>query len=290
MADSLPGFRAVQRSAIHSRKLRRVSADAERAYWRILLAGDPYGTMSCDPAYVASTALPGIACDIAAALDELDAAGLIVRWTVDGDEWLHLVGFDEHQLAEFRRKRAARKTPCPPLESDGTIPLRAGTMERVWGEGGTPPSNPDAKTPYLQGAPPYRTNRTKEPIEGIAKAILSESPKATADPEQVNRVFQHWKGLTWPGQGRAPSLSTKRKQRIKARMQQDGFTVDELCNALSGYAADPFWNGTEDGRKHMELAYRLADVENVERGLALYAQQQQRSGASLQQYDRPINA
>lgn len=101
----------------------------------------------------------------------------------------------------------------------------------------------------------------------ITNVILSEKASASAD---INEVFEHWVKLTYTGRGPKPKLSPKRKQRIKSRLA-DGWTVEQLKQALDGYARDPFWRGENDGKPKLELAYRLGSTEEIERGLSLHA-------------------
>ena len=91
---------------------------AERLYWRIYMASDNYGTMSGDPWDVWQQACPGVVgmdeFVVGDAIDQLAEAGLILEWSDDDGRWLHLVGHDKHQSADFIRKRGARRTPKPP--------------------------------------------------------------------------------------------------------------------------------------------------------------------------------
>jgi hypothetical protein len=107
------------------------------------------------------------------------------------------------------------------------------------------------------------------------------------DPEIIE-VFEHWANLDWKGKPkRKPILTPKRRGHINAR-REDGFSVEDLCNALSGYAGDTFWNGAKDGTAHMSLERRLASVEQVEYGLGLYEQQRGKSSRGGTSYVRNV--
>ena len=101
------------------------------------------------------------------------------------------------------------------------------------------------------------------------KTILSErASHPTSDLADIKTVFEHWTKISWNGIGPRPKLSDKRKQRIRSRLKE-GWTVADLCTSLDGYAKDPFWNGTQDGKPKLELAYRIGSTEEIERGLQL---------------------
>lgn len=106
-------------SAIGSKRLARVTPTAELVYWRVYFASDNYGTMKGEPWDVWQYALPAkFGIDehaIGEALHELVTVGLLAAWLDDdGRPWVHVVGHDEHQSAEFLRKRGVRRSPAPP--------------------------------------------------------------------------------------------------------------------------------------------------------------------------------
>ncbi len=108
------GWRAHSRSANTSKKLRKISDGAERLYWRMHRASDPYGTLDADAESLGMTCTPNIPGwddqKLADALAELVAAELVIVWADGEAEWAHLVGFDTHQPAYFIQKRGTRKT------------------------------------------------------------------------------------------------------------------------------------------------------------------------------------
>lgn len=102
--------------------MRRLSDEAERHFLRMMLAVDDYGCLECTPEDTADVLYPAMPHKDAEAVarmnDELEAAGLIRRWT-DGDrEYAVFVNFNRHSGACFtddgKRTRNRRKTPEPP--------------------------------------------------------------------------------------------------------------------------------------------------------------------------------
>ena len=108
--------------AITSRKLARISYGAELVYWRIYMASDNRGSMSGDTWDVWQSALPGKVdtseASIVEHVAELVRAGLIEQWQVDGDTWIHVVGHDKHQSAQYIGRRGARRSPVPPSQTE----------------------------------------------------------------------------------------------------------------------------------------------------------------------------
>ncbi len=104
--------------ALTSRKLASLSHEAERVYWRTYMASDNFGTMSADPWDVWHQACPGVTGMseeiVDDCIEELLEVGLVQRWEKDGSEYLHIVGHDSHQSADFIRKRGDRRSPKPP--------------------------------------------------------------------------------------------------------------------------------------------------------------------------------
>jgi len=88
-------------------------------------------------------------------------------------------------------------------------------------------------------------------------------------PEGAEAVFEHWK-LTWGHPG--ASLDTKRRRRIEARLQK--FTVEQVCDAITGFRNSPWHCGTDpkgNGTVYDGIDTLLRDDGQVERGLGLFA-------------------
>lgn len=182
------GFRAIQRSALRSKKLRHLSDHAERLYFRLVLATDAYGVTEADPDLVKAAAAPGVkSLDegvVEDALEELERHELIELFEHGGERYLIVAEFDENQLAEFLRKRgrpthplppghpmagakAESKKPCKTAQSALTpAPEEEVEEERVVPSGTTPLSDavPAPSTPPKRVAP-QKPSRTLEDIE-----------------------------------------------------------------------------------------------------------------------------
>jgi hypothetical protein len=86
----------------------------------------------------------------------------------------------------------------------------------------------------------------------------------------VQQVFDHW-AKAWEHPG--AKLDAKRAKRIEARLK-DGFTVEQLCNAISGFKHSPWHTGTDpkgNGTVYDGIETLLRDTAQVEKGLEHYA-------------------
>ena len=151
----------VTTGALRSRKLAAISHEAERVYWRVYMASDNFGTMSADPWDVWQAACPGVRdvdeFSIADAVDELVEVGLLQRWFADDRFWIHVLGHDKHQSAEFIRKRGKCRTPTPPAIHAGPTPEDAGLTPA---QGQTTPAQRSNPSADAEGRPTRENSQT----------------------------------------------------------------------------------------------------------------------------------
>lgn len=122
--------RIIKESACTSDTLAKLSADAERLWWRLVVQADDYGLFDGRPGVVLGKCLTAFVerftpQQVEEWLAELEAAGLIQRYQVDGRPYLRIVTWSKHQ----RPPRAKEpKYPLPPedigwqAESNGKQP------------------------------------------------------------------------------------------------------------------------------------------------------------------------
>lgn len=228
-----PGFRMVQRIEGTRADLGALTADAERLYWRLMLACDAHGCHRAEPLTVAGTAMVGVAKvtvrKVEKALSELLVARIIDVWIADdGAHWLEIVGFDERQSENVIQNRPARTAPPRPDDGDGA-PVALPTDK--------PKPDADALDPMTSDA--------------------------------VQRVFDHWAaGEKRTGGVSRAMLTPERRKRIRARLK-DGYTVEELCMAIDGFHADPFHLGKNNrDSRYTDLHTILKSAAKVDAGIA----------------------
>lgn len=122
-------IRSIHPDACKSRKLARVSAEAERCFWRLQVHCDDAGRAEDDPELLAGQMFlvqrdvsPD---DVDAWLWELAAAGLIVRYQVDGLPYLAVEKFAHYQKP---RHRQPSTLPDP---SEGECRTRVGHVSDI---------------------------------------------------------------------------------------------------------------------------------------------------------------
>ncbi|WP_067924810.1 hypothetical protein [Alicyclobacillus shizuokensis] len=106
--------RIVKESIRTSDTLASISADAERLFWRLVVSADDFGRFDARPNIVLGQCMSAFlgtftAEQVESWLSELEQAGLIQLYTVEGRRYLVLTKWDKHQ-----RKRAKdSKFPSP---------------------------------------------------------------------------------------------------------------------------------------------------------------------------------
>lgn len=101
--------------------------------------------------------------------------------------------------------------------------------------------------------------------------------EATAEPvsstsEQVRTVFEFWRKVMRKRPGELPTkLDAKRRGRIEARLR-DGYTVEQLCQAVTGCSLTPHNMGFNDrGTPYNDLELICRDAPHVDRFMATAA-------------------
>lgn len=105
--------------------------------------------------------------------------------------------------------------------------------------------------------------------EKNSKKAPSEPRVAQERDGSALRVFVHWQQV-WKHP--TTKLDAKRRKRIEARLKD--FTVEQLCDAISGFRHSPWHTGTDpkgNGTVYDAIETLLRDNAQVEKGMALFA-------------------
>lgn len=108
--------RMISRSISTSRKLARVDDRAALLFTWIQPHTDDYGRMEGDAMTVRAKVCPMRPYtddDVEASLEVLNKIGLILRYKVDGEQYVQVCGFEEHQTFKTDRPRKS-EYPAPP--------------------------------------------------------------------------------------------------------------------------------------------------------------------------------
>ena len=115
---------------------------------------------------------------------------------------------------------------------------------------------PDAKSLAVLSDPP-------DPALALLRAIALD-PKAESKRRMVNQVICAWTNYhprSRPG--------AKEKRLIEARLR-DGYSADDLCDAIDGIHNSPFHQGVNDAsKKYLKLALVVRDSGQVDSFIAL---------------------
>jgi len=192
----------------------------------------------------------------------------------------------ERQIREADRI-AGKRAQARAVTTRNTLP----TLQHVANVAGVAP-NAEADTDL--GSISSSSAADPDPHAPFDATEATPIRKASAEPDgsartraAVAEVFGCWQ--TVHGKQRS-KLESKRTARIKARLAE-GFTVEQLCNAIRGAKKDPFLMGKDPraGRAYDGLETLLRDAAQVERLITLEegeatgvrAEPPQRSQASL---------
>lgn len=204
---------------------------------------DKYGRFEWKPRTLKLDILPFLDFDMAGTLELLRGAGFLRKYMgEDGREYGEIDSFEKHQRISGKEAQESGKFPEP--------------LEYMTGS--------DGEAPEKQPGEQEGKGREKErEEEGKGK----ENDALRARREQVAAVFEHWRQTM--NHPRAV-LDDKRRKVIEARLK-DGYTADDLCQAVTGCSLSPFHMGqNEQGTRYDGLDLILRDGAKVDKFLAIH--------------------
>lgn len=282
MAATKSEYRAMRVSMVHSEKLSVLTDAAERVYWRLIAGSDSYGTLLGSAWNVKSRCAPMVESltltKIDVALAELEGAGLVIRWEADGDHWVHISDFDEHQQPRFLDSRTkTRKTPVPPAVSQNTCksPVAVGgsDCQQVAFEGHREDRTRSeektiverlSKSTDVISAPLTPAAPTPPPAveESVGIDFEPVPPAPSRRDAEVADLFEHWRIVF----GKTAGVKLDRKRKTRAAWGVKTYGLEVAKRAVDGYALDE-WRRAILNRHDLALIFR--DAPHVEVGLEL---------------------
>lgn len=172
-------YRRLYAGFLRGRRINSVSLTAEAWFWRVQAAADDFGNLDGEPLLLhAATAgrragevSPG---KVATLVGELVTADLLRRYADDGEEYLHVVGFNALQPANRSGRRVKR---CP---------------HSPWDEGESVPGNP-GESGGIRGSDSDTDTDTDSELKPAAQASAATAKRPAAAPPDTSAVF-----LTFP--------------------------------------------------------------------------------------------
>lgn len=229
--------RILKESICTSDDIDSLTPEQEVFFYRLMVVCDDYGLMDARPAILKAKCYPLKSIDfkcVQAMLSALQAIGLVTLYEVSGKTYLQITNWASHQ--QIRAKRAKY-----PLPSDGS----AITCNQMQSDAPVNQSNP------IQS----ESNPNPNPISRAARS------------DEINEVFDCWRQTM--GHHRS-ALDDKRNKLITARLK-DGYTVEQLCNAIRGCSLSPWHMGDNDnGRKYDGLDLILRDAAKVDQFIGFF--------------------
>lgn len=141
--------------------------------------------------------------------------------------------------------------------------------------------------------------RRDETIRDDTTKQFAPAPEREARVANIVAVFEHWRELEESTVGelpdgtrvdgiRKPKLTDGRRKHINARLE-DGYTVADLCNAISAFLADPWHLGDNDrATRYTDITTILKNAPKVDAGLVKYrAAAAARNGNGKTSYTKP---
>lgn len=227
--------------------------------YRLLFAGlwtmaDREGRLEDRPKKIKLSIFPGDNVDCEVGLQALHDKGFIVRYQHEKGRFVQIKNWGKHQSPHVKEAPSTIPAPC----EHHTSTVRA-------------PDKPRAGTSVAALTPSSLTpdSGLLTPDSSSLRSLSSAAPPADSDPGGEQEVFEHWK-RTW-GHPNAV-FDPKRRGRIRARLKN--FTVDQLCDAISGFRNSPWHSGTDpkgQGKVYDGLDTLLRDTAQVEEGIRLLA-------------------
>lgn len=255
-------WRGVSTTLPRSKKWRRTN-DEGRALWiGLLLASDTYGIMEADTDQLTLTAVVGWdEAKAARALAHLVAVGLVEVYDAEGRRWLALVDYDEHAPAELLRKRGKARNPAPHLG----IPVVLDHEGRTT----TPPEVEEEVEEEEEKRERFGTD-VPAPVAAAAATPVVSKPEPPKLPPMVEAVYEHWRTRQKDTGGLvARKLTPDRRAKIVARLR-DGYTVQQLCDSIDGFLADPWHLGQNNRQtRYTDLTTLFKNAAKVDAGIEL---------------------
>lgn len=181
--------------------------------------------------------------------------GFIVRYISDeGEKFIQVVEFLKHQRPHSNEVPSL----IPPLTLPDALPRSATEVNQGEKDFALIPDTgfliPDT-SPLANPLTPFRGGSTGHPGE--------------REGDQIRRVFAHWQTVHGHPTSR---LDDKRRTKIRLRLKE-GYTVEQLCQAIDGYLKSPFHMGQNAGHKVYDaLELMLRDAQHVDQGIGYLTQ------------------
>lgn len=233
-------IRTIKPEILEDDKTAGLSDAASRLFHGVIVLADDHGRLRGSPEWLRARVFwarpEHSASDVEAMLAELDAAGLVICYTVAGQDYLAIKNWAKHQ-----RISNAGKPRCPGPDDSAAVRRESPRVAASLGD-----SPPDPDHDHDQRTPTTNTDSPR------AAAEVSVSSGQETDT-RVGDVVEHYRQRFPKRLGQAQKPETRAL--VRARLAE-GYSVDDLCLAIDGNADTPFYRdkGLTELRRVMESA------------------------------------
>lgn len=185
-----------------------------------------------------------LACALRISGEEMETTLEVFRRKGFMDEDDNIVNWDKRQFASDNSTDRVRRYRERQRNGDETLQARSGN-------GAVTPPDTDTDTD------------TDIDTDTDTEKKNSRPNGARVPSRHIDLVFHHWQEVHGHPEAKP---SEKRRRLISQRLKE--YTLEELREAISGYALSPFHMGDNDnGRKYDSLELILRDAKQVEQGM-----------------------
>lgn len=245
-------------------RLSNMPRDARLLFIGLWNVADDYGRLRGHPAFIRGQVFPyDEDIDVEELLNILARGGRIVRYERDGQRFIWIRHFSEHQKMD---KRTDSKLPEPTAEEmAASTQKRAEPAEKVEEK-----SEPKSQVREIASAQKMAESAEKKALEWKGKEgkgkDLSSVDSAGADPTAAGperEVFEHWRKVM--AKSDRTAFDDKRRRAVKGRLG-DGYSAEDLKRAVDGCAKTPHNIGQNDrGERFDDLELICRDAAHVDR-------------------------
>ncbi len=240
------------------------------AYIGLWTQADREGRFIYEPRRLKARVLPYDDVDFSRVLDALATRGFIQIYIVDGKKYAWIPSWHLHQSINNKEKDSS----LPGIEDADANPKEIETSNALATRG----SRVDDACPELLGKTQGERNRNKEQGKeqgtGTGKEQVPQTTREAREdvsPKEIHAVFDHYRTYK-PKSTPKPNADMKTWKKIRARFQE-GYSLEDLCNAIDGCFASPFHQGeNEHQRKYDSLELITRDADHVQQFLDLFDQ------------------
>lgn len=222
------------------RKLARAtSRDARMLYMGMWNQADEHGRLNGDAVWLKGRVFPydddietG---DLKALLDELEAAGRIQRYEVEGDPFIYLPKLAEHQRLEPGKVESRHPEPPEPPKTRASKPRP--DIDANQSEPRADQSEPDSDDSALL----YGSGSMEH---GSGVMVVSSGPDADAthtDRPAIDELCRHLANRIEANGAKRPTITTKWHDATRLMLDRDGRTETSIRAAIDWSQSHEFW-------------------------------------------------